>query len=109
MSDILPILRDLLLAQRGCSKLCSIPVGLMDQADAALADLKSLYATSRDEQVMNLIESVATTLDELQEERALIIWWMAYNQEEPERTFQDHEQAMFSDLVDMAAKIRGIV
>lgn len=108
MSDILPLLRDLLIAQRESPELISIRSGLMDQAEITLEELKIQYKKSGDTSIMEKHEAIANALDELQEERAEKIWDMAYHQADPVKAFTGTEKIAFSVLVEMAAKLRGI-
>ena len=108
MSDLLPLLRDLLLKQRESPELISIRSGLMDQAEITLEELKIQYKKSGDASIMEKHDAIANALDELQEERAEKIWDMAYHQADPVKAFQPHEREAFFVLTEMAAKLRGI-
>lgn len=109
MSDTLFLLRDMLLEQRDSSDLVHLPAGLLDQAERHLADLKTQWQATGDEQIMNEHEALVSALEALQEERAERIWSMAYAQ------VVDHyhamtvsERGLFEALRTMAAKLRGI-
>ena len=108
MSDTLYLLRDTLLAQRDSSDLIPLPAGLVDQAERHLADLKTKWQITGDEQVMNEHEAIVSALESLQEERAERIWAMAYTQASPVNAMTQRERTMFEALVAMAAKLRGI-
>lgn len=107
MSDILPLLRDLLLSQRESAELIPVPAGLMDQAEKQLTEFEGRYK-SGDESVMNLHEAISTVLDEIQEERAEKIWDMAYTQADPVKALTEEERFIFIILSENAAKLRGI-
>jgi len=108
MSDTLYLLRDTLLAQRDSSDLIPLPAGLVDQAERHLADLKTKWQTTGDEQVMNEHEAIVSALESLQEERAERIWYMAYHQADDTRAMTANERLLFEALVAMAAQLRGI-
>lgn len=108
MSDILPLLRDLLLEQRESPELVSIRSGLMDQAEITLEELKIQYKKSGDASIMEKHEAIANALDELQETRADIIWSMAYHQSDETRGLTEREKSIYTCLTENAAKLRGI-
>jgi DNA replication initiation complex subunit (GINS family) len=108
MSDVLYILRDSLLAQRESSDLVPLPVGILDQAERDLADLKTKWQATGDEQIMNEHEAIVSALECLQEERAERIWSMAYTQASPVNSMTLNEQKVFDSLVALAARLRGI-
>lgn len=107
-SDILSMLRDLLIAQRDCSTLCTVPSGLLEQAETTLATLKKEYQQSGDESIIQKHEALVTVLDDLQEERAERIWLMAYHQADDVRAMNQQERFIFDILAENAAKLRGI-
>ena len=108
MSDTLYLLRDTLLAQRDSSDLVHLPAGILDQAERHLADLKTKWQTTGDEQIMNEHEAIVSALESLQEERAERIWSMAYTQASPVNAMTQRERTMFEALVSMAAQLRGV-
>ena len=108
MTDTLSLIRDLLIAQRDSSTLCTVPAGLMDQAERTLENLKLQYRQTGDDRISELHESIATVLDELQEHRAEMIWEMAYYQVENTKALTDKERFIFDILAENAAKLRGI-
>ena len=108
MSDTLYLLRDTLLAQRDSSELVHLPAGILDQAERHLADLKTRWQATGDEQIMNEHEAIVSVLESLQEERAERIWSMAYTQASPVNAMTQRERMMFEALVSMAAHLRGI-
>jgi len=108
MSDTLYLLRDTLLAQRDSPDLIPLPAGILDQAERYLANLKSQWQVTGDEQVLTEHEAVVSALESLQEERAERIWSMAYTQADPVSAMTANERLLFEALVAMAAKLRGI-
>lgn len=108
MSGTLYQLRDTLLDQRDNPDLVHLPAGLVDQAERHLADLKTKWQATGDEQVMNEHEAIVSALESLQEERAERIWSMAYTQASPVNAMTQRERTMFEALVSMAAQLRGI-
>lgn len=108
MSDLLPYLRDLLLAQRACSEMVTIPADLMTKAEKHLEVLKIRYQVTGDEYTMLEHEALAAVLDDITEHRAELIWNMAYTQADPVKAMTPMERSAYSVLVDMAAKLRGI-
>ena len=108
MSDTLYLLRDTLLAQRDSSELVHLPAGILDQAERHLADLKTKWQSTGDEQVMNEHEAIVSALESLQEERAERIWYMAYHQADDTRAMTVNEQGIFETLRSLAAQLRGI-
>lgn len=108
MSDTLYLLRDTLLYQRDSSELVHLPAGIVDQAERHLADLKTKWQATGDEQIMNEHEAIVSALESLQEERAERIWAMAYTQASPVNAMTQRERTMFEALVTMAAELRGV-
>lgn len=108
MSDTLSLLRDLIIAQRGCSELCTVPAGLMEKAENTLEALKKEYQITGDESIKQKHESIVIVLDEIQEERAERIWNMAYHQADDVRAMNQKERFIFDILTENAAKLRGI-
>lgn len=108
MSDTLFLLRDTLLAQRDSPELVPLSAGILDQAERHLADLKTRWQATGDEQIMNEHEAIVSVLEALQEERAERIWSMAYTQASPVNAMTQRERMMFEALVSMAAQLRGI-
>lgn len=108
MSDTLYLLRDTLLDQRDNPDLVHLPAGLVDQAERHLADLKTKWQATGDEQIMNEHEAIVSALESLQEERAERIWAMAYTQASPVNAMTQRERTMFEALVTMAAQLRGV-
>lgn len=108
MSDTLFLLRDTLLAQRDSPELVPLSAGILDQAERHLADLKTRWQATGDEQIMNEHEAIVSVLESLQEERAERIWSMAYTQASPVNAMTQRERMMFEALVSMAAQLRGI-
>ena len=108
MSETLPLLRDTLLAQRDSPDLIPLPAGILDQAERYLANLKSQWQVTGDEQVLTEHEAIVSALESLQEERAERIWSMAYTQADPVSAMTANERLLFEALVAMAAKLRGI-
>jgi len=109
MSDTLYLLRDTLLAQRDSSELVQLPAGIMDQAERHLADLKTKWQITGDEQIMNEHEAIVSALESLQEERAERIWSMAYTQADHVHAMTEDEKTLFDVLRILAAQLRGIV
>ena len=108
MSDTLYLLRDTLLAQRDSPDLIPLPAGILDQAERYLANLKSQWQVTGDEQVLTEHEAVVSALESLIDERAERIWSMAYTQADPVSAMTANERLLFEALVAMAAKLRGI-
>jgi len=108
MSETLPLLRDTLLAQRDSPDLIPLPAGILDQAERYLANLKSQWQVTGDEQVLTEHEAVVSALESLIDERAERIWSMAYTQADPVSAMTANERLLFEALVAMAAKLRGI-
>lgn len=108
MSDTLSLLRDLLIAQRDSPELCTVPSGLLEQAEKTLEALKQEYQQSGDESILQRHEALVTVLDDLQEERAERIWLMAYHQADDVRAMNQQERFIFDILAENAAKLRGI-
>ena len=108
MSDTLYLLRDTLLAQRDSSELVHLPAGILDQAERHLADLKTQWQATGDEQIMNEHEAIVSALESLQEERAERIWSMAYTQASPCHAMTEDEKTLFDTLRILAALLRGV-
>lgn len=108
MSDTLFLLRDTLLAQRDSSDLVQLPAGILDQAERQLADLKTKWQATGDEQEMNEHEAIVSALENLQEERAERIWSMAYTQADHVHAMTEDERTLFDALLILAAQLRGI-
>jgi len=108
MSETLSLLRDTLLAQRDSPDLIPLPAGILDQAERYLANLKSQWQVTGDEQVLTEHEAVVSALESLIDERAERIWSMAYTQADPVSAMTANERLLFEALVAMAAKLRGI-
>lgn len=108
MTDTLSLLRDLLIAQRDSPELCTVPSGLLEQAETTLATLKKEHLQTGDESIIQKHEALVTVLDDIQEERAERIWNMAYHQADDTRTMSQQERFIFNILAENAAKLRGI-
>jgi DNA replication initiation complex subunit (GINS family) len=108
MSETLSLLRDTLLAQRDSPDLIPLPAGILDQAERYLANLKSQWQVTGDEQILSEHEAIVSALENLIDERAERIWSMAYTQADPVSAMTANERLLFEALVAMAAKLRGI-
>lgn len=108
MSETLSLLRDTLLAQRDSPDLIPLPAGILDQAERYLANLKSQWQVTGDEQILSEHEAIVSALENLIDERAERIWSMAYTQADPVSAMTANERLLFEALVAMAAKLRGV-
>ncbi len=108
MSDTLFLLRDTLLAQRDSPELVPLSAGILDQAERHLADLKTRWQATGDEQIMNEHEAIVSALEALQEERAERIWSMAYTQADHTHAMTEDEKTLFDALRILATQLRGI-
>ena len=108
MTTTLSLLRNTLLEQRDTVDLIKLPAGLINQAEQHLQKLKTDYQQTGAEEIAEEHEAIAASLDDLQETRADLIWYMAYNQAGSTKHMTDTEEEIFSQLVNLAARLRGI-
>ena len=108
MSDTLSLLRNTLLEQRETADLIKLPAGLITQAEEHLQKLKTEYQQTGADEIADRHEALASSLDDLQETRADLIWSMAYNHTGPTKHMTDNEREIFDQLVPLGARLRGV-
>lgn len=105
--NALPLLRNIVLAQKETPGLVPYPASLQTQTEHEINTLREQWRAG-DEEALDRHEAIVNTLDDIQELRAQIVWEMAYSQTPSTREMTESEKQIFEQLLPLAAKLRGV-